>query len=253
MYKSIEVSGKTEDEAIAAALRQLGLEREDVSVEILERAKSGFFGIGGAPAVVRVTYTYEESKSEKLEKFLTGLFERMGVQADIDIQEEENAVLNVNLTGESIGALIGRRGETLDAIQHLANYAINKGSEERCRINIDAENYRAKRAEALQHLATKVAGKVVKYRRNLTLEPMNAYERHVIHTALQDFDGVTTYSRGTEPNRRIVVAYEKPQKAPSRGNRYGGGYQKSSAPAERKTEPAPAQTYSSSSTVREWS
>ena len=108
-----------------------------------------------------------------------------------------------------LGGLIGRRGETLDAIQQLTGYAVNHGQSKRVRIHIDAEGYRAKREESLERLARKVAGKVVKYRRNVTLEPMNAYERHVIHTALQDYPDVTTYSTGTEPNRRTVVAYSR--------------------------------------------
>lgn len=210
MNKSIEASGKTEEEAISKALAELGMERDEVSVEILERSKSGFLGIGGAPAVVRVSYTCEDSQVDKVREFLTGLFEHMNIAAEPEItQSEDGSTISVDLKGENMGALIGRRGETLDAIQHLTNYAVNRGEENRVRINIDAENYRAKRTEALQRLAQKVAGKVLKYRRNVTLEPMNAYERHVIHVALQDFEGVTTYSTGTEPNRRIVVAYEK--------------------------------------------
>jgi spoIIIJ-associated protein len=138
----------------------------------------------------------------------------MDVEANICIEETENG-LSVNFDGEHIGSLIGHRGETLDAIQHLANYTINKNrSDERLRISVDAENYRAKREESLKRLAEKVAGKVRKYRRNITLEPMNAYERHVIHASLQDFDGVTTYSTGTEPNRRVVVALDRQQKRP---------------------------------------
>ena len=116
----------------------------------------------------------------------------------------------VELVGEDLGYLIGRRGDTLDAIQHLTNYTINRDSNKRSRINVDAENYRLKREESLRRLGAKVAGKVIKYRRNITLEPMNAYERHVIHAALQDFDPcISTYSTGTEPNRRIVVAYSR--------------------------------------------
>lgn len=209
MIKSIEVTGKTEDDAIAKALQELGLSRDEVSVEIIERAKSGFLGIGGSPARVRVSHEFEESKEDTLKEFLKGLFERMNVEASAETEVREDGSIYANLVGENIGALIGHRGETLDAIQHLANYAVNNGSGERIRINIDAENYRAKREEALQRLALKVAGKVVKYRRNVTLEPMNAYERHVIHTALQETAGVTTYSTGTEPNRRVVVAFER--------------------------------------------
>ena len=113
------------------------------------------------------------------------------------------------LEGQKLGALIGRRGETLDAIQQLTNYAVNSGSEKRIRVYVDAENYRAKREQSLMALANKVAAKVVKYRRSVTLEPMNAYERHVIHAALQEYPEVTTFSTGTEPHRRIVVAYAK--------------------------------------------
>ena len=112
-----------------------------------------------------------------------------------------------NLSGKGMGVVIGRRGETLDAIQHLTNYAVNHGSDKRVRVHVDAENYRLKREQSLQHLAKKVAGKVVKYRRSVTLEPMNAYERHVIHATLQDMDRITTYSVGTEPNRRVVIEY----------------------------------------------
>ncbi len=121
----------------------------------------------------------------------------------------------VELQGNSLGMLIGRRGDTLDAIQHITNYAVNHGQGKRVRINVDAENYRKKREESLIRLANKVAGKVVRSRRNITLEPMNAYERHVIHAALQDYPDVTTYSTGTEPGRRIVVAYSKYRSVPT--------------------------------------
>jgi len=215
MVKSIEVSGKTEEEAIQTALDQLGLQRDEVSVEIIERAKAGFLGLKSTPAVVRVSWQCGETNAERVEKFLTGLFLRMGVRARPEISEEDG-VISVNLAGEDPGTLIGRRGETLDAIQHLTNYVVNRGSSGRVRVNVDAENYRERRNEALEHLAAKVASKVVKYRRNMTLEPMNSYERHVIHTALQNYENVTTYSVGTEPNRRIVVAYErKPGPAPA--------------------------------------
>ena len=239
MKKYLEKSGKTEDEAIAAALRELGLDRDDVSVEIMERAKSGFLGIGASPAVVRVEYEvpdeeviepvlpkvekapksekpapaapkYTEGVKAETESFLRGLLERMGVKAEIEITDRENGGLLVNLSGPGMGAVIGRRGETLDAIQHLTNYAVNRGSDKRCHISVDAESYRAKREESLVHLAEKMAAKVVKYKRSMALEPMNSYERHVIHTALQNYEGVTTSSTGTEPNRRVVVSYERP-------------------------------------------
>ena len=282
MIKFIDMSGKTEDEAIRRALSQLGLERDDVSVEILERAKSGFLGIGGTPATIRVSYDdgqpepkeepvkpepkpaapkaekrpvycaevlqkkevrakekpereakrperrpepkvekaprepvdlgeeVHDEKSEQVRTFLSGLLEHMDAKAEVKVYEVEKGRYKVILEGEKLGALIGRRGETLDAIQQLTNYSINRsGESKRARVQIDAENYREKREESLERLAQKVAGKVVKYRRNVTLEPMNAYERHVIHTALQDTQYVTTFSIGTEPNRRVVVSYDR--------------------------------------------
>ncbi len=277
MIKFIDMTGKTEDEAIRRALEQLGLERDDVSVEILERAKSGFLGIGGSPATVRVSYDdgqpepvkpepksaapkaekkpvycaevlqkevrarekqereakrgerraepkaeksprepavlgeeIRDEKSEQIRTFLSGLLEHMDAKAEVRVYEVEKNRYKVILEGEKLGALIGRRGETLDAIQQLTNYSINRGGEsKRARVQIDAENYREKREESLERLAQKVAGKVVKYRRNVTLEPMNAYERHVIHTALQDTQYITTFSIGTEPNRRVVVSYDR--------------------------------------------
>ena len=276
----IDVTAKTEDEAIRKALEQLGLDRDDVSVEILERSKTGFLGIGAAPAKVRVTYEgsqepqelkveapvepvkevkpfrpsapvptkaeapkaeprkreekpaaapaekqepqeerpapvlelgeeVDDEKAQKIKAFLTGLLEHMESSAQIKVYQPEKGRYKVILEGEKLGALIGRRGETLDAIQQLTNYSVNRGERNRVRIHVDAEGYREKREQSLQRLALKVAGKVVKYRRNVTLEPMNAYERHVIHTALQDVAHVTTYSTGTEPNRRVIVAYEK--------------------------------------------
>ncbi|MFR6394296.1 MAG: RNA-binding cell elongation regulator Jag/EloR [Oscillospiraceae bacterium] len=248
----IDVTGKTEEEAIRAALSQLGLERDDVSVEILERSKSGFLGIGSSPAKVRVSYELdvaeepevpqvkpaekkpvekkpegkpepapekqpeqpaapvsETEDADRIRAFLTGLLEHMDCRAQVKVYEEEKNRYKVILEGQRLGALIGRRGETLDAIQQLTNYAVNSGRDKRVRIHVDAENYRAKREQSLESLANKVAGKVLKYRRSVTLEPMNTYERHVIHAALQDKEGVTTYSIGTEPNRRVVVAYER--------------------------------------------
>ncbi len=153
----------------------------------------------------------DDPKAMKIREFLTGLMEHLHVQAQPEIYVTPNGY-KVILQGRGLGAIIGRRGETLDAIQQLTNYSVNRGQSKRVRIHIDAEGYRAKREESLQRLAVKVAGKVVRYRKNMTLEPMNAYERHVIHAALQDYPGVTTYSTGVEPNRRTVVAYDPAQK-----------------------------------------
>ena len=250
MLKWIESTGKSEEAAIEAALQKLGMDRDEVSVEVLERAKSGFLGIGSCPAKVKVTYEAPDEpetpapveevpavpvaepvkeekpapvveaeapaaapaqgeKAEQIDAFLTGLLSHMGAAAKPVIKMDENGIYQVELVGQDLGGLIGRRGETLDAIQQLTGYAVNHGQSKRVRIHVDAEGYRAKREESLIRLAHKVAGKVVKYRRNVTLEPMNAYERHVIHTALQDTPDVTTYSIGTEPNRRTVVAYSR--------------------------------------------
>jgi len=206
MEKSIEVQGRTEDEAIELALEQLGMSRDDVSVEIVEQARTGFLGLKNTPAIVKVVYEAGDERTERISGFLAGLFKRMDIDVSLDLTEEEDSV-SVILTGKDPGALIGRRGETLDAIQHLTNYVVNRGSASRVRINLDAENYRQRRNEALENLASRTAGKVIKYRRNMTLDPMNAYERHVIHSALQEHDRVSTFSVGSEPNRRVVVAY----------------------------------------------
>ena len=152
-----------------------------------------------------------DERAEAIRKFLTGLLEQMGNEADIHVYQPEKGRYKVILEGKNMGALIGRRGETLDAIQQLTSYSVNRTGG-RVRVQLDAENYREKREQSLQHLAHKVAGKVVKYRRNVTLEPMNAYERHVIHTALQEVAGVTTYSTGVDPNRRVIVAYDRDKK-----------------------------------------
>jgi len=282
----IDVVGKTEDEALTKALAQLGLDRDDVSVEILERAKSGFLGLGSSPAKIRVTYGEDEpaaqsakpeparkpsptpaerpaaekkapekkpekrpapekreerpaapapeatapaeseqpvrslpaeelgeevndEKAQAIRAFLSGLLEQMEAQSVIRVYLPEKGRYKVILEGENLGQLIGRRGETLDAIQQLTSYSVNRGGGGRIRVQLDAENYRERREESLAHLAQKVAAKVVKYRRNVTLEPMNAYERHVIHTALQDTKNITTYSTGTDPNRRVIVAYDR--------------------------------------------
>ena len=227
MIKTLEKSGRTEAEALTAALEELGLDRDDVSYEIVERAKSGFLGIGASPAVIRVSYEVEDEpiviavpEVEEIDEndeyaairsFLNGLLERMGVKAEMEISPRENGGVNVNLSGNGMGAIIGRRGETLDAIQHLTNYVVNRGSDKHMHISVDAECYRSKREESLIRLAEKMAEKAIKYKRSMALEPMNSYERHVIHTALQNYQGVTTGSTGVEPNRRVVVSYVKPE------------------------------------------
>ena len=289
MEKTLIASGKTIDLAIESALTQLGLDRDNVSVMVLQQAKTGFLGFGAQPAKVQVTYEApdpvperpkvalssasrskpkaakpaapkaepkveapkEEKKveapkpekkaepkkeaapkapkepkapkapkvqreytpaepgsvEEKIETFLKGLLEHMGSQAIPHAWKENDNTYMVELVGQDLGYLIGRRGDTLDALQHLANYTINRGIEGHIRINVDAEAYRQKREDSLRRYAIKKAQQVLKARRRTTLEPMNAYERHVIHATLQDMDRITTYSVGTEPNRRVVIEY----------------------------------------------
>ena len=211
MIKSIEVSGRTDEEAIAAGLAQLQKSRDEVSVEVLERAKKGVLGIGHSDALVRLSYEVADTQRDKVERYLRGLLDCMGIDADIEITENEGGAICANLSGSGMGSVIGRRGETLDAIQHLVNYSVNRGNDKRMHISVDAENYRSKREGSLIRLAEKMAAKAVKYKRSMALEPMNSYERHVIHTALQNYEGVSTASTGVEPNRRVVVTYEKPE------------------------------------------
>ena len=156
--------------------------------------------------------TCDDDNARRIREFLEGLLQHMNSPAQVNVVLEEKGRYQVTLEGEKLGQLIGRRGETLDAIQQLTNYAVNSGADKRIRVHVDAENYRAKREQSLESLARKVAGKVTKYRRSVTLEPMNAYERHVIHAALQDEPGITTYSIGSEPNRRVVVSYDRRQR-----------------------------------------
>lgn len=210
MKKCVEATGKTIDDAIASALKMLGgVDRDLVSVEVLENPKSGFLGIGGTPAKVSVCLEEAESATS-VEDFIANLLSKMGNDAKVDSKMTEEGNIAIELTGENMGVLIGRRGETLDAIQHIANLVANKGREEHVRVIVDTENYRAKRTETLENLAKKIANQVLKYKRNKVLEPMNAYERHIIHAALQDIENVSTSSTGVEPNRRVVVNYTGP-------------------------------------------
>ena len=325
MQKFIETTGDTRDAAIEAALRQLGMDRDDVSVEVLDNGKKGFLGIGATPARVRVTYEVpdepvkkeepvhkpvekpnpEKKNAEKPEKkekpaqkqekpaekpqklsitdeddtprrvnaapvdfvpekleierpprkerprrerggrrdrrpreerpvtpsvpkerelipvseegmkkaeqlatdFITGLLEKMGVEGQVTtLPQVECDQLRLEISGPDMGPIIGRRGDTLDAIQYLGSLVLNNALDEHVRLSVNTENYREKRAESLERLARKMAMKVVKSHRSMTLEPMNPYERRIIHAALQDFNGVTTYSTGTEPGRRVVIA-----------------------------------------------
>lgn len=310
MEKTIVSTGKTIDLAVEAALNQLGLDRDSVSVMVLQQAKSGFLGFGAQPAKVQLSYEVPDpveekipekpksalgsasrskpkatalpdaakpqppkpeapkaeapkpvapaaepprqdkpaapkppraprperkfdapkapreprperkveppkeytpaepgSTEEKIEQFIQGLLEHMGSQAVPHCWKVDGNTYKVDLTGEDLGYLIGRRGDTLDAIQHLTNYTVNRDVDGHIRVNVDAESYREKREDSLRRYARKKAQQVLKARRRTTLEPMNAYERHVIHAALQDMENITTHSTGVEPNRRVVIEY----------------------------------------------
>lgn len=310
MEKTIVSTGKTIDLAVEAALNQLGLDRDSVSVMVLQQAKSGFLGFGAQPAKVQLSYEVPDpveekvpekpksalgsasrskpkatalpdtakpqppkpeapkaeapkpaapaaepprqdkpaapkpprsprperkfdapkapreprperkveppkeytpaepgSTEEKIEQFIQGLLEHMGSKAVPHCWKVDGNTYKVDLTGEDLGYLIGRRGDTLDAIQHLTNYTVNRDVDGHIRVNVDAESYREKREDSLRRYARKKAQQVLKARRRTTLEPMNAYERHVIHAALQDMENITTHSTGVEPNRCVVIEY----------------------------------------------
>jgi len=205
--KKITVSGKTVDEAVQSALEQLSTTKERVSIQVLEEPKKGFLGLIGVKLAV-VEVEIQPDAAEEAVKFLEEVTKNMGVTITINQVKTKEALL-LDLSGEGIGILIGKRGQTLDSLQYLVNLVANRFSEQYIRIILDAENYRDRRKESLEHLAKRLGNKAVRTRKEVILEPMNALERKIIHTVLQDIRGVKTYSEGVEPNRRIVVAPAK--------------------------------------------
>ncbi len=280
MLKSIEMQGITRDEAIEKALSELGLDRDSVSVEVLDNGKRGFLGIGATPARVKVSYEAPEETPKKAAApqkpvpqkpvatkqpsapqphkeqvspqrtapavskpvqsttpaqeapaieytpgtpltgeipvvaqqatgFIDGLLEKMGIAGHaVVLDTTTTETVQIEIVGEDMGHVIGRRGDTLDAIQYLTSLVANRAQNDHTRVIIDTENYRAKREDSLKRLAHKMANKVIKYHKSMTLEPMNPYERRIIHATLQEVKGITTYSTGTEPARRVVIALE---------------------------------------------
>lgn len=206
--KFVEIKAKTVDEAVEKALSDLNTTKENVEIEILEESK-GLFGLLGSKEVkVRVTLIKEDETS-KAESFLKNITEKMGMDTELEtVYNEEEKKMTIELKGEGLGLLIGRRGETLDALQYLTNIFLNKGSDDYIKVTLDAENYRERREDALVNLAKRTASKATKYKKNMIIEPKNPYERRIIHEALQDYPEVTTYSIGEEPNRKVVVAYK---------------------------------------------
>lgn len=207
MLKSIIKEAKTIDEAIRLACEELGLDRENVDVEVINEGNKGLLGfIGNKNAVIKVTE--KAGFDELIINFLKPVLDKMEIDADIEIQQEEGQI-TIRLTGDNIGIIIGRRGETLDALQYLLSLVVNRKSEGYIRVVLDVADYRVKREDTLVRLANRVAEKVMRTRKNLTLEPMNPYERRIIHSTLQNHKYVDTQSIGEEPNRKVVIRYKQ--------------------------------------------
>ncbi len=204
--KFTEKTGKTVEEAVKSALEELKTTKEQVEIKILEEPSKGIFGlIGSKPAKVRVVIV-EDSK-QIVTEFLDQMLQNMGIHAKYDIKlKKEKNILHVNVIGQDMGVLIGRRGQTLDAVQYLVSLVVNKDREDYLKVIIDTENYRKKREQTLIRLAKKLAYKVQTTKENVVLEPMNPYERRIIHAALQNHPKVVTKSEGEEPFRKVVIA-----------------------------------------------
>jgi len=206
----VQKEGKTIEAAIEEALSELNIDKEDAEIEVLDEGSKRLFGlIGGRNAVVRVSK--KESYDEVVRGFLKPILNAMGLEEEIEVVMDGDT-LTVKLSADNIGILIGRRGETLDALQYLLGLVVNKNSDKFIRVTLDVGNYREKREETLVKLAKRLADKVSKTRKNMTLEPMNPYERRIIHATLQNYKSVETYSIGDEPNRKVVIKYRKEAK-----------------------------------------
>ena len=218
----IEISAKTVDEAITEALVKLGTTSDRIEYEIVEKGNNGFLGIGRKDAVIKVRKKY--SVNDDIKDFLNKVFEAMDLKVEIVMTAEENSnvinvdlmtaeensnVINVDLKGDDMGVLIGKRGQTLDSLQYLTNLAVNKNAESFVKVKIDTEDYRKRRRETLENLAKNIAYKVKRTKRPVSLEPMNPYERRVIHSTLQNDKFVTTHSEGDEPYRHVVVTLKR--------------------------------------------
>ncbi len=207
----IEVSAKSVNEAITEACRKLGVTSDRLDYEVIEEGSNGFLGIGSKPAVIKAAVKIEkQSLEDNAKKFLNDVFAAMNMTVVVEIKyDEENKEMDVDLSGDDMGVLIGKRGQTLDSLQYLVSLVVNKESEDYIRVKVDTENYRERRKETLENLAKNVAYKVKRTRRPVSLEPMNPYERRIIHSALQNDKYVTTHSEGEEPFRKVVVTLKK--------------------------------------------
>jgi spoIIIJ-associated protein len=206
MSEMLEKTAKTVQDAIDMALEELNADIDDVEIDIIDEGTKGIFGIGGKYAKVQVRL--KDLRSDDGLLFLQNVFEGMDVDVDIEMEEDEESIL-LKVSGRDSGIIIGRRGETLDALQYLTSLVVNKRTDEYKRVTVDIENYRQKREETLVRLADRLADRVIRYRRSVTLEPMNPYERRIIHSTLQDNDYVETYSVGEDPNRKVVITLKQ--------------------------------------------
>lgn len=207
----IEVSAKTVNEAITEACRKLSVTSDRLDYQVIEEGSSGFLGIGARPAIIKAAAKIEEVSAEAAaKKFLNDVFAAMNMEVVVDINyNEDEKSMDIELMGEEMGVLIGKRGQTLDSLQYLVSLVVNKEMEEYIRVKVDTENYRQRRRETLENLAKNIAYKVKKTRRPVSLEPMNPYERRIIHATLQNDRYISTHSEGDEPFRRVVVTYKR--------------------------------------------
>ena len=230
---STEKTAKSVNDAVKLALEELGVSEDKVNIEVIDEGAKGFLGIGARDAVVKVTVKNEKSaKTEKTApavkavskkavsdeapeevaaKFLGDIFKAMELDVNIDAKEGEDNSVSIDISGDNMGIVIGKRGDTLDSLQYLTSLVVNKHSDDYIKVSIDTENYREKRADALLALSKRLSEKVARTGKKFTLEPMNPYERRIIHSSLQDNEDVTTYSIGTEPFRKVVIAPKNPK------------------------------------------
>lgn len=205
-----EFKAKTVDEAITAASMEFGVASTDLVYEVIEKGTSGFLGIGSKPAIIKAKK--KDSFIDDIYEYLNNLFKAMDIESEIKINyNEEEQTMDIDVSGPDMGILIGKRGQTLDALQYLISLFVNKKSESYIRVKLDTENYRSRRKDTLENLAKNIAFKVKRTRRSFTLEPMNPYERRIIHSALQNDKYVSTRSEGEEPYRKVVVYLKKNQ------------------------------------------
>ena len=204
----IQVTGKTVEDAITESLIKLGTTSDSIEYEVIEKGSSGFLGIGSKPAVIKVRK--KSSTEDVIRNFLSDVFKAMDMEVEIIMEKnEESKVIEVELKGDDMGVLIGKRGQTLDSLQYLTNLAANKVSNEYVKVKLDTEDYRKRRKETLENLAKNIAYKVKRSKRSVSLEPMNPFERRIIHSALQNDKYVSTHSEGEEPYRHVVVTLKR--------------------------------------------